>query len=600
MQVKTTLMKKLNQGNWLVIGMSVLIAIIMATGINILYNFNDDTMIQSILSGGYTGTPDGHAIYILYPLGVFLAFLYRLIPGISWYGVFLIGSYALGIGFVTLRISSFFQKKRSRLIAVIISFAFFYGLLFRHIIILHYTIVAAFLGAVGLFYLISGNCQKNRGGLVLQKNIPTIFFLLLCFMVRANVFYLLLPFLLVCVLWKLLEEPRLISFDIIKKWCPFFLGLLIGFACLWGINQLAYNSTQWQEFKEYNEERTQLYDYSGIPQYEPCKAAFEKYGLEPIDGSMIASYDLILSKGITAAALKDLSIAAEKANYQETSARLIRSVKEYIVWNLQGEFAPYTIILIALYVLLMAFIIISRRRKYLWVIFIQGLGRSFIWIYLIYQGRFPERISDSLMIIEIFLLSGILIYFSFVTMDKITKNPGNSKYFLVLLTLMLLLIMGYNFSVQLTKTITLYHSLESFNAGYEKLTDYCKENPDKTLFFDSNSVYMGTEPVFYQKDYTFENYILAGGWTLQSPILNQKLQKLGFNTTESILKQCYDRDDVLIAFHEGTSADWLAEYLNKTGLNISTSGEKLTLTVADTIKYNGAIVYYLYKITEAE
>ena len=44
------------------------------------YEVNDDAAIVQILDGSYTGTPDGHAIFIKYPLSWIIAKLYELNP----------------------------------------------------------------------------------------------------------------------------------------------------------------------------------------------------------------------------------------------------------------------------------------------------------------------------------------------------------------------------------------------------------------------------------------------------------------------------------------------------------------------------------------
>ena len=41
------------------------------------YDLNDDVLIKDILSGVYTGTPEGHTMQLLYPLGLLLSLLYR-------------------------------------------------------------------------------------------------------------------------------------------------------------------------------------------------------------------------------------------------------------------------------------------------------------------------------------------------------------------------------------------------------------------------------------------------------------------------------------------------------------------------------------------
>ena len=46
-------------------------------------------MMKDIISGVYTGTPDGHNMQTLYILGAFISLLYRLCGSIPWYGLFL-------------------------------------------------------------------------------------------------------------------------------------------------------------------------------------------------------------------------------------------------------------------------------------------------------------------------------------------------------------------------------------------------------------------------------------------------------------------------------------------------------------------------------
>ena len=64
-------------------------AIAMGVFFDFYYDLNDDTMMKDIMSGRYSGTPDGHNMQTLYPLGFFLSLLYRLCGGIPWYGLFL-------------------------------------------------------------------------------------------------------------------------------------------------------------------------------------------------------------------------------------------------------------------------------------------------------------------------------------------------------------------------------------------------------------------------------------------------------------------------------------------------------------------------------
>lgn len=64
-------------------------ALLMGYFFTFYYDLNDDTMMRDIMSGVYSGTPDGHNMQTLYPLGAFLALCYRICGTFPWYGTFL-------------------------------------------------------------------------------------------------------------------------------------------------------------------------------------------------------------------------------------------------------------------------------------------------------------------------------------------------------------------------------------------------------------------------------------------------------------------------------------------------------------------------------
>ena len=67
---------------------TLLLVLFLSVNFDFYYDLNDDTMIKDILSGAYTGKPNGFCIQMLYPLGWFIALFYRAIPTVAWYGLF--------------------------------------------------------------------------------------------------------------------------------------------------------------------------------------------------------------------------------------------------------------------------------------------------------------------------------------------------------------------------------------------------------------------------------------------------------------------------------------------------------------------------------
>ena len=48
------------------------------------FSTNDDCLLEALLSGAYSGTPEAHDVYHMYPLAWIIAFFYRIFPSVPW------------------------------------------------------------------------------------------------------------------------------------------------------------------------------------------------------------------------------------------------------------------------------------------------------------------------------------------------------------------------------------------------------------------------------------------------------------------------------------------------------------------------------------
>ena len=84
---------------WLCIGTLFIVTVVLIILSTPVFYLNDDVTMRSILSGAYTGTPDGHAVYMQYPLSGVLAILYRVVGFIPWMELFFVGTVLTGMFF---------------------------------------------------------------------------------------------------------------------------------------------------------------------------------------------------------------------------------------------------------------------------------------------------------------------------------------------------------------------------------------------------------------------------------------------------------------------------------------------------------------------
>ena len=68
-----------------------------------IYDINDDVAMRNVAAGVITGTPDAHLLHVKYCLGLLIAGMYRIVPGLDWYGITMIGIILLAFSMILYR-----------------------------------------------------------------------------------------------------------------------------------------------------------------------------------------------------------------------------------------------------------------------------------------------------------------------------------------------------------------------------------------------------------------------------------------------------------------------------------------------------------------
>ena len=84
--------------------------IALACRFDYYYDLNDDVLMKEILSGNYTGVPEGHNIQMLWLISAAISLLYRIVRIAPWYGIFLC---ACQFGALLLLLNRSFLLRRS-------------------------------------------------------------------------------------------------------------------------------------------------------------------------------------------------------------------------------------------------------------------------------------------------------------------------------------------------------------------------------------------------------------------------------------------------------------------------------------------------------
>lgn len=485
-----------------------------------VYYLNDDVTMRGILSGACTGTPDGHAVYMKYPLTGVLAGLYRITGRLGifvpWFDLFLAGCILL-TGAVMLAVCRELWQGApipERLAALLTGCLVFAALLLPQYLRLHYTIVAAILAGGALLAWTAGTA---RGAALPMMG--------LCYLVRSQVFFLSLPFLLVAVLYDLLCAVRKDSPSggvSLRRYLGqqgtalLILALLTGM--FWGIDRIGYGSEAWQSYREYNASRTELYDYTDLLSTDRYQERYEELGLDREQYQVLSHYDTVLDRNLDAQTLDRVAGSILRMSENAESGQGVREWMGAYYRHVRYDGRPYSLIWAGCFAVLLILLALRGRWAGLLLLAALAAGRSLIWIYLMARGRFPERVWLSLYLIEICLLLGMLLRECAGT-EKVSGAGLKRRAALGAMALCAALL-GSVTPGQMLRTVREVSGQQARQEQWNMLIGSLEEQEASLYLTDVFSAVAYAGKV-YEKD--SGKVLLLGGWLTHSPLVGQRL-----------------------------------------------------------------------------
>lgn len=575
-----------------------------------VYYLNDDVAIRSILSGSYTGRPDGHAIYMKYPLTGVISLLYKLAGGVPWFELFMGGFFLLSISVILCRGREMIfrihrkageasEPERVKHFTLFAILAVFCGLLFLpHYIAQHYTIVAAMLGGAAIFLVVTAKNDLGEDRRThLEKSLLPVAMLILCYCIRSQVFFLLVPFWGAALLWQLCSGTVRLKLSGIYQQVVCVV-VCVALCSVW--NEAMYSSSEWQDYKIYNERRTSLYDYGGFVPFETYQMLYEISGIGQDEYNVMEQYNISLDQTIDGDVMGRAAELFHKVAGDGLSMtqKLKESLKEYY-YQIRYSSVSLPYLMLSAYLALLIFALKQKSIKKFLMLLSLGAGRSLIWVYLIYKGRFPERISTSLYILEGMLLAGLLL--GELTMfhgeadgrkHKLPEKDTSVRWSALAGRIIPVGIMAGFLLWVLTSGISQF--MKSYGDAEERkenqlawkaMQEYCSRNIDSRYLLDVYSM-VGYAGELYEKLPDFENYMLMGGWLVRSPLMMERLEEMGATDGALALGQ---GEKVFLIAGAGKDVSWLGEYMDRRFGNCSFSKE-------DTINLGNKEVMTVYSI----
>lgn len=550
------------------------------------YDLNDDVLMKDILAGVYTGTPEGHNIQMLWPISALISLFYRMIPSLPWYGMFLCGCQYMSIGLVMYRSLSFARTTQGKGLLVLIQDLLTAGVFLTPLVSVQYTITCTMLASSAAFLFVTTDITLPAGEFI-RKNIKTILLVVLAFLIRSEMLLLVTPLICAAGVIKWGSEKVIFTKEHAVKYLTVIGSIMAGLLLSQICHNIAYGSEEWKRFTEYFDNRTELYDFQVLPEYETHQEFYESIGLAESERELLANYNFGLSEEIDEKLVGEVAAyAAENRSAQKPlTERLKVSFAAYCRRMLYGpssnesDFPWNRLILFSYAVVFLTALLKSEKKFWIravqigWKIVFLGSVRSVLWIWLISRERVPARISNSMYLMEFCILLGILFttlheYRNAVTEEISEKFFLKKKNFVPVLIGALYLFWGVAIlpAAVANADADVAGKAEN-NVRYDRLYAYLSQEADQGNFYfiDVYSSVSYTEKMFVNVDNSMDNYDIMGGWACKSPLYRKKLAAFGIeNMEEALLAD----QKVYYVQEAGAETEWLYQYYADQGKEI--------------------------------
>lgn len=547
-----------------------------------VYAIADDVIMRDIASGAFTGTPDGHLIFVKYALGVAISCMYTWNSSVDWYGFFMTGVIFLSLAAVIYRgLSGQRSLKWKAVYAGITLGIFGCGMLF-HIAQFEWTVSAAAAGAGALYLYVTMRTDEN-GGKLLDAFLIWLL-LILTYGIRDDVFLMVLPGFGIVFLWKFFrkEEGKFLF-----NWRQLLLPAAVfgTIAVMILAEQQAYQGKEWEQFRTFQSARSDVYDYYGVPVYESNPAFFDKAGLNEAELRNLRHYALYLVDDMDAELMRSLAEEGKRQSGQQGVKAKIRNGillaaeqavdKEYFTVSI-----PFLIFLAAV-----LYLIFRYYRKAVWPLLLFLAAEGCLWLYLGIMGRLPERVAFSMHLVTLAGTAGAFLHLWGKWEESARKGDGHKRkhVFVTVLLVCSLAAAAWQWIVSSQAN----EEKLAMDDSYQQFKLSCKEHPENLYFIETFMAEpVGGARVSTQYSAQINNCLTLGDWYSTSPLDEQRLKKLGIHDVEDTILH---NPNAYLVVRDIENPGFLKDYFEEKYPQYS-----LVMRTSETVEGR---IYFLYQIS---
>lgn len=475
----------------------------------IYFETNDDRYLISILSGVLTGEPDAHGIHVNYLLSAPLSMLYRITTRVPWYGGMLVLLQWLVYGVILDSACTRCRRWFQVVFATAMAGAFFFGY-YYYAGLLEFTSTAALLAMGGYTCLLLR--QERRTGFVWFLVLE-----LLGCLLRRDAMLMIQPLGLAALAILIGENSRASWKEKGKKILAVGGGIFLILCLSSAGNLMGYQGQEWKHFKQFNEARSQLFDYYGKPEYEEVAAILDEYGISREKYEAYGSY-MIMDWKPGAGPENRLAAYAAAQKAPLGIGELLQRIYNASITEFPWKICRMTVVAWGIFLL---WTLLNRQLRMLFGgIVLLGGARMAVWTYLAWRGRYPMRVKLPLVACEVLLL--LVLVWRFweeghrILWKKAVVSMGCMCFW------MLCMFYGWR-QIQYVEKIGAMQ--EIFTEGLEDVFSRCQSQPENRYLLDANSLSAYSGSAFQTSVYHPINAVFSGGWFSGSPSVQRRLEE---------------------------------------------------------------------------
>ncbi|MCD7805859.1 MAG: hypothetical protein LUH19_00785 [Lachnospiraceae bacterium] len=494
--------------NLLTAGMVILFVIIIFATVGIYYETNDDRIIAEFLSGSMTGEPDAGAIYLNYLLSYPLMLLYRMTTGIPWYGIFLIGAHCMSLFVIMKSVLTMCETVKGTIggmglcVCLLLSDVYMLSQI-------QFTSTAALLAVAGYSCVISSKGSRKSQIIFLLMEIWAI-------LLRRDSMLMIQPLGVAVLVGNFLGNGGYKEKIEWKKMgicaCSVVAALFLGQIG----NVIGYSSEEWKAYNQFNEASVAMFDYYGFPDYEEVRDILDKYGVTETEYAAYANY-VMIEWDLSVECVQELAEyvqsmrAADRVNpgilFKEACAFLF-SRNRLESNNLVGILWIGAILGCAL----------IRKKEVILPFSLLAAARTAVWVYLIYMGRLPYRVTRPLLLGETVLLLLLLLNTWKMEIQKtgVRMLAGGMSVCFALWAC----ITGQR---QFAYAVNANSAQEIMFQSFLEVKEYCQTHSENRYILDDGSFSNCVGPALRTAVDGEVNYIYSGGWYSNSPNMVERI-----------------------------------------------------------------------------